>query len=271
VAAKATVDQWVYPYFLFAKGLVDYRQGRFESAISIMNGDAANVMGPAPRLVVAMAEHRQGYKQEARQTLAATISGFDWSAANVGGRDDWIWHVLRREAETLIFPHTADLLEGRYEPQDSFERLALTGVCRFKNLNLASAQLYADAFAADPLLADDPQVNHCYNAARAAALAGCGSGEERTALTQAERARWRKQARAWLQADLAAWCKKLDSNAPREDDHVTKTLARWQADPDLAGLRDATAVDKLSGDERKECLGLWKEVGNLLHRARERK
>jgi serine/threonine-protein kinase len=266
VAAKATTDEWIYPYFLFAQGLAEYRQGRFDNAISIMKAEASTVMGPAPRLVVAMATYRQGHQEEARQALAATIASFDWSAANVGGRDDWIWHAIRREAEALIFPHTAAFLEGRYEPHDNSERLALLGVCRFKNLNFAAAKLYADAFATDPKLAEDPQVNHRYNAARVAALVGCGSSEDGLTLTQAERERWRKQARAWLQEDLAAWSKKLDNGATVDPVRVTNNLISWQADPDLAGLREPSALDKLSAEERKEWLALWKEVETLLRR-----
>src|SRR5262249_1396367 len=189
--------------FLFAQGLAEYRQGRFDRAISIMRADAGTVMGPAPRLVIAMAQYRKGQEEEARKTFAAEIMRFDWGMAHAISRDQWIWHVLRREAEAMIFPNTPAFLEGRYQPQDNVERLALLGVCRFKNLNLASARLYADAFAADPKLAEDPDVRHLYNAARAAALAGCGGGADGGALSEAERARWRKQARAWLRADLA--------------------------------------------------------------------
>jgi serine/threonine-protein kinase len=246
--------------------LAEYRQGRFDSAISIMKADAGTVMGPAPRLVIAMAQYRKGQEEEARKTFAAEIIRFDWGMAHAISRDHWIWHVLRREAEALIFPRIAEFLEGRYEPQDNIERLALLGVCRFKNQNFASAKLYADVFATDPKLADDPQVNHRYNAARAAALVGCGSSEDGCKLTQAERARWRKQARAWLQADLAAWSKKLDSGATMDQVLVTKTLTYWQADPDLVGLREPTALDKLSAEEREEWLALWREVEAILRR-----
>jgi serine/threonine-protein kinase len=167
----------------------------------------------------------------------------------------------------MIFPNTAAFLEGRYQPQDNTERLALLGVCRFKNLSFASAKLYADAFAADPKLADDADVSHRYNAACAAALVGCGGGEDGGALSQAERARWRKQARAWLQAELAALAKKLDSSTAVDHVLVQKTLRHWQADPDLAGLREPSGLDKLSADERRECLALWHEVGAVLNRA----
>jgi serine/threonine-protein kinase len=271
VAAKTTTAQWVYPYFLFAQGLAEYRQGRFDSAISIMQADAGTVMGPAPRLVVAMAEYRTGQKEKARKTLAAAISSFDWSAAQVGSRDHWNWHVLRREAEALIFPNTAAFLEGRYQPQDNVERLALLGVCRFNDLNLASARLYAEAFAADPTLAEDTHVRHRYHAACAAALVGCGEGKDGGALSEAERARWRKQAREWLQADLAAWAKTPASGPQAARDLAKKMLTQWQVDPDLNGLREPTGLEKLSADEQEKWTALWNEVGAVLNRLQNTK
>jgi serine/threonine-protein kinase len=293
VAAKATTDQWVYPYFLFAQGLVEYRQGRFDSAISIMTGDAGSVMGPAPRLVVAMAEHRKGQKEEARKTLAAAIIGFDWSAAQVGSRDHWIWHVLRREAEALILPNLRAFLRDSYNPQDNDERLALVGICQFEGRFHAAARLYADAFATDPALAKT-LISECrpraargdrqpvgrieelapdcrYSAARCAALAGCGLGADGGKLSAGERRRWRKQARAWLRADLAARARTLDSGSPAARVLVRKMLTLWRAEPELSGLREPTALDKLSPDERKECLALWKEVATVLQRTQRTK
>jgi serine/threonine-protein kinase len=270
VAAKSTTLEWVYPYYLFAKGLAEYRQGRFDSAISIMTGKAAAVMGPCPRLVVAMAKYRLGAEQEARTMLAAEIVAIDWSLAEVRSHDQWLWHVLRREAESMIFPNTAAFLEGKYQPKDNIERLDLLGVCRYKNLNFASAKLYTDAFVADPTLAEDLHVGHRYNAACAAALVGSGAGQDGGEMSEAERARWRKQAREWLRADLAAWGQKLDS-APAANRQVRKTLTHWQADPDLAGIREPGALDKLSADERRECLALWKEVTAVVSRAQTTK
>jgi hypothetical protein len=89
---------------MFAKGLAEYRQGRMDSAISIMQGDAAKVLGPAPRLLLAMAQFRRGDKETARQTLAAAIASFDWSPSETADRDVWFYHVLRREAEGMILP-----------------------------------------------------------------------------------------------------------------------------------------------------------------------
>src|SRR5262249_24532292 len=141
VAARTTTPQWIYVYFQFAHGLAEYRQGRYDDAISTLRGEASTVMGPCPRLVIAMAQHRNGQAEDARKTLAAEISHFDWSMNKATSRDDWIWHVLRREAETLIFPSITAFLEGKHQPRDNTERLAFLGTCRFKNRTRASARL----------------------------------------------------------------------------------------------------------------------------------
>jgi serine/threonine-protein kinase len=266
VAAKSTTPEWVYPYFLFAKGLAEYRQGQFDSAISTMNMKAGAVLGPCPRLVIAMAKYRLGDEQEARTSLAAEISAIDWSLAEVRSHDQWLWHALRREAENLIFPNTAAFLAGEYEPRDNTERLALLGVCRFRNRTCSSARLYADAFTADATLADNLWNNHRYNAACAAAQAGCGQGEDAAGLGEAEKKRWRDQAREWLRADLAARVQAFvaDPGATRAGLH--QALTRWQEDPDLACVRDPAGLDKLPDGERTGYLALWAEVDAVLAR-----
>jgi serine/threonine-protein kinase len=165
------------------------------------------------------------------------------------------------------------ILAGRDKPTDDAERLALALLCQqpCKQLYAAAARQYADAFAHDSKLTEDMRQPHRYNAACAAALAGCGLGKNAAKLTEAELTQWRKQAREWLQADLAVWSKKLDGGAAADRVLAHKILMHWRADPDLAGLREPSALDRLSADERNECLALWNEVGIALNRAHEAK
>jgi serine/threonine-protein kinase len=95
---------WAYPYFLFAKALAAYRQGRLESTIAELHGEASLMPGPNCQMLLAMALYRQGKKAEAKQTLAAAIAAFDWRAAQADSPETWTCHVLRREAESLILP-----------------------------------------------------------------------------------------------------------------------------------------------------------------------
>jgi eukaryotic-like serine/threonine-protein kinase len=191
---------WIYRYFLFAKGLAEYRQGRLASAMSLMEGEASKVMGPAPRLILAMAQHDQGQEKQARKMLATAIVAFDWNAAQADWRGVWIAHILRREAEALILANLPAFQRGEYQPLDNDERLALVGICQFQGRYHATARLYADAFAIDPALAEDlasacrsqaalgdkqpvgrvaELSTECrYPVARCTALAGCGLGED---------------------------------------------------------------------------------------------
>jgi serine/threonine-protein kinase len=256
-----------YPSFVFARGLADYRLGRFDDAITRMRGEAARVLGPCPRLVTALALYQKGQKDQALKALASAVLSYDWSAAKADRRDPWIAHSLRREAEATVLPTLPAFLEGTYQPRDQDERLALLGAVQFQDRRAATAGLYAAAFAADPELAEDLRAGHRFNAARAAAVAGHGGGADGAALSEPERARWRRQARAWLRLDLAAWTKRLEAAKPTDRDEVRKALARWGEIPDLAGLRDADGLERLPPAEREECRALWQEVAALLRRA----
>jgi serine/threonine-protein kinase len=102
VAAGRPGHELAYPYRLFAEGLARYREGRFDEAIKLMTGEAGSVMGPSPRLVLAMAQHQEGQPEEASQSLAAAIRSYDWSESKADSHDAWIAHILRREAEAMI-------------------------------------------------------------------------------------------------------------------------------------------------------------------------
>jgi hypothetical protein len=45
---------------------------------------------------------------------------------------------------------------------------------------------------------------------------------------------------------------------------VGQKLVHWKGDPDLAGIRDATALGSLPADEQDACRALWAEVDALL-------
>jgi hypothetical protein len=111
-------------------------------------------------------------------------------------------------------------LVGRSDTNRLTEKASRTSVgpTRFETwiggLVPRALRLYAGAFAAAPSLAVDFGAGHRYNAARAAALAGCGRGTDAIGLGEEERVRLREQARQWLRAELAARARAFDT-APR--------------------------------------------------------
>jgi serine/threonine-protein kinase len=245
-------------------------------------------MASVPQLVLAMAQYGNGQKDLARKTLAAAVVQFDWSMAQADARDVWICHILRREAEALILPNLSAFLDGSYQPADNTEQLALVGTCQSLGRNYAAARFFADAIARDPELiaglvsscrsraarGEDNQrvvelATECrYPAGRSAALAGCGLGNDAAAISIEERARWLEQSRKWLRDDLAMWSDALNSGSLPTQILVRKLMTRWQNDPDLAGVRELSAIHKLPADEQAEWLALWKNVADMLDRVK---
>src|SRR5262249_48442588 len=136
-----------------------------------------------------------------------------------------------------------------------------------KRMHAAAARFSADAFAAEPKLADDLMAGHRYNAACYAALAAAGQGEDAARLDEKERARLRTQALDWLRADLALHTKRMQSGKPADRAAVQSAMKHWQKDTDLASVRDKDALDKLSDQEQKAFAQLWADVAALLMKA----
>jgi hypothetical protein len=141
---------------------------------------------------------------------------------------------------------------------------------RYKKLYAAAVRLYSGAFTADPQLAEDLPSANRYNAACAAALAGCSQGSDAGDLNGKERTHLREQALGWLRADLIQWGKLLES-APKQARARVRQLERWQKDADLASVRDAEALAKLPEAERHALQQLWSEVAQLLERTQREK
>jgi tetratricopeptide (TPR) repeat protein len=158
-------------------------------------------------------------------------------------------------------------LEGKTTPASPDECIELAGLCSLKHMHRAAARFYEEALATEPKLANDLGAFHRYNAACAAALAGCGQGNDAGRIDDEERTRLRRQAVDWLRADLAAWSQLVDRD-PKQAATVAQTLRHWQTDADLAGLRDEAAVAKLPEAERTTCQKLWADVNALLRRAK---
>jgi hypothetical protein len=171
----------------------------------------------------------------------------------------------------MILPNLPEFVRGAYRPRSNDERLALVGLCQFKELHHAAACLYEEAFVADPRLTDNPERLHLYRAACFASLAGSGRGADVTSLRESQQMHWRKQARNWLHADLTSLSEYAFEGEPGRRQFVENRLAHWQRDSDLAGLRDSAELEKLAPSERQECENLWSEVDALLKRFKKSK
>jgi serine/threonine-protein kinase len=203
-----------------------------------------------------------------REAREATLRGFDLLPPEHPDRPNVVRQFRHCEVLLVLEARLPAVLRGEDRPAGAADQLQFAEVFRLKKRYAYAAGLFEKALADKPQLADDVPMAR-YHAARSAALAGCGQGEDGDKLSTEERARWREQARAWLQADLTVLARKLDGGTAADRAKVRDRLTRWRADPDLAGLREPSALDRMTAEERDECVALWTEVNALLNRARQ--
>jgi Flp pilus assembly protein TadD len=180
----------------------------------------------------------------------------------------WTQEVERMKAIDSQWP---DYVSGKVKPQDRVECRLLTLYCVIRKQYRVAARLHMDGLTAHPEWADDLNAEARYDAARFAALAASGQGQDAANLTEGERGLWRKRAVAWLRAELTRWATYLETAAPLDRTICLDRLRWWQQEPDLATVRDPAAVTKLPVDEQEACKKLWADVAALLKKAQEGK
>jgi hypothetical protein len=156
----------------------------------------------------------------------------------------------------------ADILQGKTRPASPAECIECAELCHIKRLRRAAVRFYEEAFTAQPGLV----AGNRYNAACAAALAGCGQEEDAKRLDDKERTRLRRQALDWLQADLAACRQLLEKEPAKAGPAVMQQMQHWQNDADFVGVRGSEALERLPAAERLDWQKLWQEVEALRQR-----
>jgi serine/threonine protein kinase/Flp pilus assembly protein TadD len=157
------------------------------------------------------------------------------------------------------------ILSGKKAPASVAQRLLVAEVCLKKQRYAAAVRMYQDAFAEQPAVVSDPGNGYRVEAAFAAACAGCGLDQSSPSADAAQCAKWRKQALAWLRADLTLWSQHAKKGDPKMLPVIIKALECWRHHVHLAGVR-AAALDKLPPDERAAWGQLWADVDDLLQR-----
>jgi serine/threonine protein kinase/Flp pilus assembly protein TadD len=157
------------------------------------------------------------------------------------------------------------IVNGAPAPEGAADKLLLAQRAVVRHMYGRAAGWYREAFAEDPHLADDGSLHYRYNAACAASLAGTASDRR----VSDERPDWRAQALEWLCADF----RELDQRAteatartPRATQRraqILATLAHWEKDPDLAGIRDANHLAELPDAEHAAFEAIWRDVRSL--------
>jgi tetratricopeptide (TPR) repeat protein len=113
-AVSGGAKEKFFKYYCLARGLAGYRAGQFAEAIDWLNrsltpGAEVVYLDGISHVVLAMAQHRLGRPNEARQALAEARRLVEAKAPGVARGDyglawaDWLrYEILRREAEAMV-------------------------------------------------------------------------------------------------------------------------------------------------------------------------
>jgi serine/threonine-protein kinase len=236
---------------LFAQGKVPEALAEFRHAIRLKPdfadahtslGYALGEQGKVPEAIAAYREairlkpdlpgahHTLGHALQSQGELAEALTAFRRAAevTRPGSHDaeEIREHIRAIERQIPLAGRLPGVLDGKDQPASPAERLDFARLCSGLKRYAAAARLWDDAFAADPRLAEDLKAADRYNAACAAARAGAGQGEQPPSLAERERARWRKQAVAWLRSDLARRAEQARAGTPAAKAEVAHKL-QW--------------------------------------------
>jgi serine/threonine-protein kinase len=244
---------------LETKGGLDEAAGEYREYIRLAPTDSQGYEGLGLLLA------HQGKFAEARETLRL---GQEKASRDRNGAADLAHTLQVCDYLAKLDGKLSEVLAGEAQPANNAERLELARWCvRYKKSYFAAARLFRDAFAQEPATAEDMHSHDRYNAACAAALAGCGRGRDAGGLDEEERARLRRQALDWLRANLDAWRGLLERDPGKAGRPAGPAMLHSLTDPDLAGVRGEDALARLPEAERADWQKLWQDVEALRPRA----
>jgi serine/threonine-protein kinase len=155
------------------------------------------------------------------------------------------------------------ILDGKEDPIEVPTKLAIAEWClKYKRFTMAAARVYASVLSTQPPPADLITA-HRFDAACAAALAGCGVGGDAATLDERRRVEVRKQALEWLTAEYDAWAERHRAARLGDRTLAARTLRTWSTCDELKEVRDEQALTKLPAEEERAWKALWEKVGAL--------
>jgi serine/threonine-protein kinase len=251
-----------YPHEALGKLLLE--EGRLDEAVASLGQAVLIDPGFAPghltlgRALLAQGEFHAALLSFRRSQSSAPRSPYRGLAAD-----------LARDAERMIalnsrFPE----LPGEDEqPASLAERIRIAQFCQIKQLFATSAKNWEGLFITHPAVPADLNAGHRFAAACAAARAGSGQGKETPPPDLESRARLRRKALEWLEADLAAITSSMEKAHARDRHWGPSRLGRWLVATQLAGVRDESALSHLAEPEQKAWTALWSKVKATIEKA----
>jgi serine/threonine-protein kinase len=264
VLQPAAVREPNTPWFPFEMGKIYRSQGKPEAAVAAFRNAASHSPGLALPLeeLVAVLLHL-GRFAEARTAVESLLKLRLNDAERRARRRQFDLCDAMLAVETKL----PAILAGKERPTDAPTQRALAEWClKHKRLTATAVGFYASALSTQPSLADDLEAGNRYHAACAAALAGCGTGEDVADLDSEKRAALRKLALDWLTAEYDVCAERHRLGKPGDRTVMATTVRSWLKSEDLAGVRDEQGLARLPAEEGRAWQALWAKVTTLAAR-----
>jgi len=100
--AQAPAGQAQQPEFV-KQGQQLMHEGKLQEALTLFRQTLQTTpLSLQANLGAGIVLDRMGQGEEARKILAGAIANFDWDLKAIHSRDEVMWHVFRREAESTV-------------------------------------------------------------------------------------------------------------------------------------------------------------------------
>jgi serine/threonine-protein kinase len=264
VLKPAAVREPNTPWFPFEMGKIYRSQGKPEAAAEAFRNAATHGPGTALFLeeLVAVLLHL-GRFAEARTAVESLLKVRQNDAERRARRRQLDLCDAMLAVETKL----PTILAGKERPTDAPTQRALAEWClKHKRLTATAVGYYASALLTQPSLSDDLEAGNRYHAACAAALAGCGTGEDVAGLDGEKRAALRKLALDWLTAEYDVCAERHRVGKPGDRTVVATAVRSWLKSEDLASVRDEQGLAKFPAEEGRAWQALWAKVTTLAAR-----
>jgi tetratricopeptide (TPR) repeat protein len=251
VLQAAAASAPVYPELLQDLGKLLRAQGQPEEALKVFQkaatpdpryiafGDGqkarprnqrSSIAGGDPRLVASLdgqaaALLDQGRFAEARAAIKRLLD----LGGTAGGRRARSRQLDLCDTLLAVEAKLPAILAGTEQPTEVATQRALAEWClKHGRLTATAARFYTGALSTQPSLADDLEAGHRFDAACAAALAGCGVGNDAARLDDRQRTVLRRQALDWLTAEHDAWAERHRRGQPKDRTAAATALRSWE-------------------------------------------
>jgi len=213
------------------------------------------------------AHNELGIALRGRGRLDEALPEFERAVAMAPRVPEFSRELAATRRHQVLAPRLPAVLRGVDRPAKATDWLEFASICDNRKLHAAAARMFAEAFKADPALVDDREGWHRYNAARNAALAARGKGEDQPAPDPSARPGLLSLALRWLEEERAAREARLPRESAADRARVFRVLNQWKYDPDLAGLRALAPIEGLSAAQREACAAFWARLDRMLGHA----